>query len=132
MPCIFSTVKLATVLRNLYPIEELTACLYHLLHFFSCCPVLSKICKMPKCCLILTCSKIGDGLGQPYPIEELTASSLMALYKLFTFLLLLSCSVSNSQHAQMPRNLPAVKLATGSRSPYPIEELTASSPLTLY
>jgi hypothetical protein len=41
---------------------------------------------------------------------------------------LLSCSVNNLQNAQMPRNLPAVKLATGSRNPYPIEELTASPP----
>jgi hypothetical protein len=28
----------------------------------------------------------------------------------------------------MTRNLPAVKLAMGSRNPYPIEELTASPP----
>ncbi len=28
----------------------------------------------------------------------------------------------------MPRNLPTVKLATGSRNPYFIEELTASPP----
>ncbi len=28
----------------------------------------------------------------------------------------------------MLRNLPVVKLATGSRNPYPIEELTASPP----
>jgi hypothetical protein len=29
---------------------------------------------------------------------------------------------------KMPRNLPAVKLAAGSRNPYPKEELTANPP----
>jgi hypothetical protein len=70
--------------------------------------------------------KLATGSRNPYPIEELMASSSLALYQLFTFLPLLSCSVKNLQNAQMPHNIPTVKLATGSRNPYPIQELTAS------
>jgi hypothetical protein len=32
----------------------------------------------------------------------------------------------------MPRNLPAVKLATSSRNPYPTEELVACGALAFY
>jgi hypothetical protein len=40
--------------------------------------------------------------------------------------------MSKMPQKKMPRNLPAVKLATGSRNPYPIEELAASLSLALY
>ncbi len=55
MPPNLPAVKLAMGSRNPYPKEELTArlaCLSYLIHFFSCCSVLSIICKMPKCRVI--------------------------------------------------------------------------------
>ncbi len=60
--------------------------------------------------------KLAMGSRNPYPHRRTNSLSGLPLLA-FPFLLLLSCSVNNLQNAQMPRNLPLVKLATGSRNP---------------